>query len=319
MKLFTILICILFLLNVEKLPAQYSDFYLMRHYFNKAEQATQEKKLTHALYYSQLAVMWGPDERATHIRAGSICLKKEYYSSAIRYYKEAIRLSESGAAYNNLAIAYGMLGEDDLTLETVKKGNETANKYVTPGVVKERQGKYDEAIRYMRKAMEIDTSPTVPLYNIGITYYETDRLDSALFYFNKTLVSDPEYISALQVKAEILKESGADKNEYAPLCKKIIDLISKENTISRDAYFSRGYAYKILGEKKKMKKDLTIAIEKTNELIKLYPRAYPFFIERAQAYRTLDNKDAAIADYKRAYEINPGYDKVKKALKELTD
>ena len=68
-------------------------------------------------------------------------------------------------------------------------------------------GRYDEAIQYYDKALQIDPNDTVALNNKGVALSDLDRYDEAIQNYDKALQIDPNYTDALNNKGNALSYS----------------------------------------------------------------------------------------------------------------
>ena len=65
-------------------------------------------------------------------------------------------------------------------------------------------GKYDEAIQYYDKALQVDPNYTDALNNKGDALYDLDKYDEAIQIFDKALQIDPNDTDALNSKGDAL-------------------------------------------------------------------------------------------------------------------
>jgi len=315
--LFAGICCIVFIQDINAQMSYWEKESLISDYFKRGSAAYNKQNNTLALYWFQKALMINPDDEASLAMAGISCGNNELYASAIYYQEKALDIREDATTYDNLGITYGTIGYDDLALEmTEKTSKNSLNKYITAGVIFSRHGKNDESIAYMRKAMKYG-SPKVPLYNIGVTLYETGNPDSAIYYFDKVIEIEPEFAPSYIMKATVLKEQAYSPENYKPLCEKAIELTSQSTNTG--SLTLRAKAYKLLGKKKDMEKDLQSLLARLSYLIELHPDAYSFITDRADAHSYLGNREQAIADYKKSLSINPDYYDAKNGLKKLLD
>jgi tetratricopeptide (TPR) repeat protein len=87
--------------------------------------------------------------------------EKRDYSSAIKYYKNAIRQHpEFAEAYNNLGVAYAKLGNYDKALECYQKAVSMNSNYMdcllNMGIAFHKLGCFKEAVEFYEKAIEVE-------------------------------------------------------------------------------------------------------------------------------------------------------------------
>jgi len=68
------------------------------------------------------------------------------------------------------------------------------------------ENKYEEAITYYDKVLEIDPKDIDALNNKGDALYDLDRYNEAIQYYDKVLEIDPKDIDALEMKNTVLDE-----------------------------------------------------------------------------------------------------------------
>lgn len=318
-KITLLLIGLIYIVFLQEVKAQMSyqeKEALISAYFKEGSKAYNKRNNSLALYWFQKALVIDPEDDATLAMASIACGNKELYACAIYYAKKSLEVREHATTYNNLGITYGTLGYDNLALEAAKMGEKnSSNRYITQGVILYRHGKFRESIDMMRKATEFG-SPETPFFNIGVTLHETGYADSVIYYFDKSIAANPNYPFPYLMKAVVLKESGKSKDEYQPLCKKVIELTSKKELRKR-CLDTRAKAYELLEKQKEMEEELQTLLTRLNKLVELHPDAYPFIADRGKAYAQLGNKEKAIEDFRKALSINPNFVEIKNELNKL--
>ncbi|MCL4244540.1 MAG: tetratricopeptide repeat protein [Candidatus Dadabacteria bacterium] len=102
------------------------------------------------------------------------------------------------------AALYGSLYTDDPL---------TAEEHNDLGVIYEREGKHDLAIREYKRAIAIDGSLVTPLVNLGNVYMKEGEYTEAEKYYRKALDRDPHSIDAANNLASLYLETGKDYKE----------------------------------------------------------------------------------------------------------
>jgi tetratricopeptide (TPR) repeat protein len=115
--------------------------------------------------------------------------------------------------------------------ETIKAYPDYEGAYVNKGVNFTRQGKYKEAIEIYKLGLKNVSESLFLNYNLGLSYYQIEQLDSAIFFFTSALPFSkkcepiPQYVYIRIVdptentveSSEILYERGLcyyDLNKY---------------------------------------------------------------------------------------------------------
>jgi tetratricopeptide (TPR) repeat protein len=89
----------------------------------------------------------------------------------------------------------------------------SAEEHNNLGVIYEREGKYDLAIREYKKALSRDGKLVVPLVNIGNIYRKQGEYDKAKKYYKHALKRDEHNIQAANNLASVYLEMGGDYQE----------------------------------------------------------------------------------------------------------
>ena len=121
---------------------------------------------------------------------------------AIRLYKASIDTYPTAEAHTFLGWTYSFLGRLDLAIEECKRAIEVdpdfGNPYNDIGAYLIELGRDDEAIPWLRKAMEAKRyeAPHYPHYNLGRIWMQKGMLKEAIAEFTKALEIEPEYTLA---------------------------------------------------------------------------------------------------------------------------
>ena len=89
----------------------------------------------------------------------------------------------------------------------------TAEEHNDLGVIYEREGKYDLAIREYKRAVAADRELIIPLVNLGNVYFKKGELEEAEKYYNKALGKDRRNIQAANNLASLYIETGENYQE----------------------------------------------------------------------------------------------------------
>ena len=110
----------------------------------------------------------------------------------------------STLVFSGCAAIYGSYSGDDPL---------TAEEHNNLGVIYEREGKYDLAVREYKRAISLDGELVVPLVNIGNVYFEKGDLEEAEEYYKKALGKDKYNIEAANNLASLYIETGENYKE----------------------------------------------------------------------------------------------------------
>ena len=132
--------------------------------------------------------------------------KEKYIKKAMIHLKNGISLSPTYLdGYLNMGVCYNWLANYDSAEVWWNKAraiNPThpllieydkilANYFLKTGLQKGAEKKFSESIQYMRRASQYDTSNAVIFSNLGGAYYTIQKMDSAIYFWKKTLLLNP--------------------------------------------------------------------------------------------------------------------------------
>ena len=89
----------------------------------------------------------------------------------------------------------------------------TAEEHNNLGVIYEREGKYDLAIREYKSAVNSDNTLVTPLVNLGNVYFGEGEYTQAEKYYKRALKKDETNLEAANNLASLYIESGEDYKE----------------------------------------------------------------------------------------------------------
>lgn len=168
-----------------------------------------------------------------------------------------------------------------------------AEEYNIQGISLAKNGKYDPAIIYFRKAIKIDPDHVEAYCNIGIVYECKGEYYRAIEIYTEVIQHNPYCVKAYNNRGIVYGEKG--QRDLA------IKDFNKAIELKRDyakAYNNRGAVYRAKGENDR-------AIEDCSEAIKLDPYYADPYNNRGAAYRNKGKVNLAIEDYDKAIELNP--------------
>ncbi|MFQ5903930.1 MAG: tetratricopeptide repeat protein [Candidatus Binatia bacterium] len=136
-----------------------------------------------------------------------------HYEEAILLYERSLEIQPTAEAYTYLGWTYSHMGDNKRAIEEAEKAiridPDFGNPYNDIGVYLMDQGKEEEAIPYLEKAMRAKRycCYQFPHYNLGRIYLKKKRYEKAREEFKKSLAIDPDYAPAREA-LEFLRESG---------------------------------------------------------------------------------------------------------------
>jgi len=177
-----------------------------------------------------------------------------------------------------------------LKIKQVKEPNEPYWPYCI-GVVYENLEKYDQAIIYYSKSLEIERDPII--YNrLSECYYSLGNFTKSLELIDNALETDSLNNNYLFTKSDILYELGKVDRAI-----KTMDLYITNDPEFYGGYYRRGFY-------KQNIKDYTGAIEDYTTSIILNPNNAYSYIGRADMYRQTGDKEKYLSDCRKIIEID---------------
>jgi tetratricopeptide (TPR) repeat protein len=136
-----------------------------------------------------------------------------HHEQAIRLFQESLKIQPSAEAYTYLGWTYSHMGDYQRAIDEAEKAilvdPDFGNPYNDIGVYLMKLEKEDEAIPYLKKAMNAQRycCYQFPHYNLGMIYLQKQMVDKAREEFKKSLAIDPDYFPASEA-LKLLNESG---------------------------------------------------------------------------------------------------------------
>jgi len=172
-----------------------------------------QKRYEEALKIFNLSILKDKDFVNAYYYAGWTCIQLKRYDNAISYLKKTLELNEQNSeAYFYLGLAYFYLDKLD---ESVKSFNELLSRkdpfkqketLLCLGIIYDRLEKYEKAIEYYEKYIDIDSDNADVFYRLGSAYIEVGQkkhwfnkkkyFTEAVRYLNKSIYLDPNKIDA---------------------------------------------------------------------------------------------------------------------------
>ena len=187
-----------------------------------------------------------------------------YYDKAISLYFKALAIRPSTDIYNNLALTY------------------------------ENVGQYNEAKKYYKMAVALQSDYTTSLRNLGLLYNRTGVYDTALYYYKKLYAISPNGVYNLSALAKLFIK--LKQKDSALLYIRKLESINTENAselrVMADVYLDLPDYQKAIGIYNK-----ALAIKPAEDI----------YNNLAIAYEDQEKYDDAIQAYKSAIKFKPDY------------
>jgi len=133
--------------------------------------------------------------------------------------------------FSNLGVAWYERGDYDKAIKYYKRAVELNPDFVEAynnlGVSYAKQGNYSQAIECYKKAAKKDLNYATPFSNIGVAFYRLGYLEKAVKYFEKAIAADPKYKRAYSYKVVVLMKKG-NRKKALKFLKRIPKLNSRD-------------------------------------------------------------------------------------------
>lgn len=167
--------------------------------------------------------------------------------------------------------------------------------------------RFDEAIHNYKKAINAKPNFEKAHYNLAVALAKKGQKDQAIKEYNKTLELDPGNFDAWKNLGTLLSEKG-DYLNAAQCFEKAIEL--KPNFIVAQGQL--GLALANLGKTDQ-------AIEKILLVLEVFPEDVEMHFNLGYLYQKQGKIQQAINQYQKALQIDPGYQKAKQFLDQITN
>lgn len=256
---------------------------------NKSEQGLYDDAIKTFDYVIKLA----NDYSSAYSFRAECQIKKHNYNLAIDDILKALSIDgDDKAFYLMVELAQKNNSEllTKLKIKQVKEPNEPYWPYCI-GVVYENLEKYDQAIIYYSRSLEIERDPII--YNrLSECYYSLGNFTKSLELIDNALETDSLNNNYLFTKSDILYELGKVDRAI-----KTMDLYITNDPEFYGGYYRRGFY-------KQNIKDYTGAIEDYTTSIILNPNNAYSYIGRADMYRQTGDKEKYLSDCRKIIEID---------------
>ncbi len=226
---------------------------------------------------------------SAYLWLGKTSYQLQYYIDAVSYFQNFLDFyPNSEEAYDELIWSHYYNEDEASAEETAYKlleiNNKNTDAHFFLGFIYANNGEYQKSISHNLTVINIDESRYVADYNAAFSYYYSGKIDSSLYYLNKSLEINPEYELAYEFLTEIYYETGK-YNDAISYATKTIEL----NSSTVESYSYRAKSYYSLG--------------KYDEAIEDYKQYYELSLENTAlyniglCYEKLGENETAIEKY----------------------
>ena len=216
--------------NYEKVVKTPVSDYL--YWYRKGFMQNAEKNYTGSKSSLQKSLEFKADYLNTHLELGFACKNLKESDDAISWYNKAIAIDpKSHIPYNGIGEVYrDNIKDMDMAMRWYQKAldinpNERKANY-GKGYCLNSKGSYNEAIPYLRKAIEMEDTYTAAYVELGYSYYKTGNIVDAMTNYNYAIALSPKNENSRYYKG-LIYISQKDKANARKMVDELKSLNSK--------------------------------------------------------------------------------------------
>ena len=153
--------------------------------------------------------------------------------------------------------------------------------------------KYDEAIKYWKKATELNPQYYFGYNNLGNVFLKQNEFKKALDYYHKAIQIKPDYYEAHHNKGNVLRKT----NDFTGA------IVSYENAIKIKSDYLP--ALKSISELYVKQKNFSKAIKILDRILIYEPNNARSYIQKADIFFEKNFVKEGMENYQSAYDLNP--------------
>ena len=217
---------------------------------------------------------------------------------ALEYVSKQLEINPSEYHYIYRGLIYDRCEEMEKAKEDYEKALEinpnSKHAYYNMGHLYQKRGKFNEAIKYYKKSIEVsDDGFVLPYNNISDCYMYIKNYDMSLFYLNEGIEKMPNQESLYSKKGKLLRLMHKYKESIETFEKGI----NIGGTKKEEYYSEIAETYKWMGENKR-------AISFYKKALKLEPESEYFLQEIAELYEKRGKYNKALKYIKKLIEVS---------------
>jgi len=165
--------------------------------------------------------------------------------------------------------------------------------FMSIGAIQRRMGKFEEALKNIKKALEYDPNSAVYTFEIAMTYYDMHKYLESERFFDKAISLAPTWPTAYHLKAHLYLSWYGSKEKAQHVYEDALERVTPSDFVSKSQANLERTLWKIIDIKhlKDLKK---ISQNHFQSNIEIY------YLFKAELYERLEEKDRARAYYDSA-------------------
>ncbi len=192
---------------IDENPYSFTAWYNLGNAYSKIE--NYEKALWAYDYSILINSNFGP----AHFNLANAFLSQEKFFKAIEHFNECMRIDgDDASAYCYIGECYEQLNELELSKHNYKRSLELApmlsEAWLGLGIIEDLEGKTDEGIILIEKALEFDPQNAGIMHVLAGAYEKIDNIEQASFFYKQSLEINPNDEECLSDYIELLTESS---------------------------------------------------------------------------------------------------------------
>jgi tetratricopeptide (TPR) repeat protein len=174
--------------------------------------------------------------------------------------------------------------------------------------------KYNEAVNDLKKAIGVNQSDWMAHYVLGDACSKLNRLDEAIQYLEKAHSLKSDNNSITESLGKVYRKQGTDALSGAQYDLAIKALLKAKDYIPKD-----GFVFYNLAEVYRLQKNYPDAEKALTQAATLMPKNLEVFEHLGLVCENLKKWDLALDAYKKADEISPATERIKKAIERVNE
>ncbi len=238
-----------------------------------------------------------PNDWKTYYDRGLCYNAKKMYDRAILDFDKAIGLEpKSSWPYNDRGLAYQEKGDFERAIADLEMSVQldplSAISHLNRGRLLRQKGEYDRAIADFTQAIALDPKYTNAYRGRGLAYGGKGDFERAVADISEAIRIKPDISGSFSNRAWVLLNAGRAQ-EAKPDADRAVSLDPKNGS----ARATRGQILLALG-------DANAALDEFNDFLRLDDASIQAHWGRGQVYELQEQRSLAVADYKKAVELN---------------